>query len=133
MKIILQMFYAICDTWINIGNTSCENLCFASVKTKAQIDCALTVQVISTFIFASHMVRSLFFQNSKLQAFSHHLRMYNPVCVKNHKGWFCRDSKYWARQRHCLYSVRAIGLFIDADCTDCENTKFNTETRCFTM
>ena len=125
------MFYTMCDTGVNIGNTSRENQCFASVKTKAQIGCALTVQLISTFIFASQMVQSLFFQNSNLQAFSHPPRLYNPVFVKNHKGWFCRDSIYWARQRHCLFYVRAIGLLIGADCTDCESTKFNTEIRCF--
>ena len=36
-----------------IGDVSWENLLFANVKTKVQISCTVTVQLISTFIFGT--------------------------------------------------------------------------------
>ena len=41
---------------------------FANAKTKAQISCAVTVQLISTFVFATRIVQSLFCLNPKFQS-----------------------------------------------------------------
>ena len=43
---------------------------FAYAKTKAQISCAVAAQLIQAFVFAARVVQSLFFLNSKSQAFS---------------------------------------------------------------
>ena len=42
-----------------------ENRIFAYAKTKAQISCAVTVKLISTFVFATRIVQFLFFLNFK--------------------------------------------------------------------
>ena len=44
---------------------------FAYAKTKTQIGCAVTAQLISAFVFATRIVTSLFFLNPKFQACSH--------------------------------------------------------------
>ena len=54
---------------------------FAYAKTKPQISCAVTAQLISAFVFATQIVQSLFILNSKFQASSHLLWLYSPVCV----------------------------------------------------
>ena len=54
---------------------------FAYVKTKTQISCAVTVQLISPFVFAIQMVQSLYYLNPKFQASSHLLWLYRSVCV----------------------------------------------------
>ena len=51
-------------------------------KKKAQISCAVTAQLISTFVFTAWIVQFLFFLNPKFQASSHLLWVYRPVCVK---------------------------------------------------
>ena len=48
-----------------------ENRIFAYAKTKTQISCAVTAQLISVFVFATRIVQSLFFVNPKFQASSH--------------------------------------------------------------
>ena len=53
---------------------------FAYAKTTAQIGCAVTAQLISTFVFASQIVQSLYFKNLKFQAASHLLCLYSLVC-----------------------------------------------------
>ena len=50
-------------------------------KTKAQISFAVTVKLISTFVFTTQMVQSLYFLNPKFQASRHLLWLYSPVCV----------------------------------------------------
>ena len=55
---------------------------FAYVKTKPQISCAVTAQLISAFDFATHIVQSLFFLNPKFQASSHLLWLHSLVCVR---------------------------------------------------
>ena len=42
----------------------------AHAKTKAQISCAVTAQLISTFVFFTQIVQSLFFLYMKFQGFS---------------------------------------------------------------
>ena len=46
-----------------------------------QISCAVTVQLITAFVFATYTVQSLYFLNPKLQASSHLLWLYSPLCV----------------------------------------------------
>ena len=50
-------------------------------KTKTQISCAVTAQLISAFVFATRIVQSLYYLNPKLQASSHLVWLYSPVCV----------------------------------------------------
>ena len=63
-----------------IRATSGENLLFAYAKTKVQISCAVTPQLISAFVSASQIAQSLYFLNPKFQA-SSHLQLYIPVFV----------------------------------------------------
>ena len=51
-------------------------------KTKIQISCAVTAQLISAFVFATHKVQSLFFLNLEFQACSILLLLHRPVCVR---------------------------------------------------
>ena len=53
----------------------------AYAKTKTQISFAVTAKLYSAFIFASRIVQSLYFLNTKFQASNHLLWMYSPVCV----------------------------------------------------
>ena len=55
---------------------------FAYAKTKPQISCAVTAQLISAFVFATKIVRSLYILNPKHQASCYLLWLYSPVCVK---------------------------------------------------
>ena len=55
---------------------------FAYAKTKAQISFAITAKLISAFVFATRVEKSLYFLNTKFQASSHLLWMYSPVCVE---------------------------------------------------
>ena len=50
-------------------------------KTKAEIICAVTAQLISIFVFSTLIVQFLFFLDPKLQASNHVLYLYWPVCV----------------------------------------------------
>ena len=54
---------------------------FAYAKTKTQISCAVTAQLISAFVFAIRIVQSLYYINPKFQASGHLLWLYSPVCV----------------------------------------------------
>ena len=51
------------------------------MKTKTQISFAVTAKLISVFVFATLIVQSLYFLSTKLQASSHLLCLYSPVCV----------------------------------------------------
>ena len=53
---------------------------FAYEKTKPQISCAVTAQLISAFVFATQVAQPIDFLNRKFQA-SRHLWPYSPVCV----------------------------------------------------
>ena len=54
---------------------------FAYAKTKTQISFAVTAKLIGAFVFATRIVQSLYFLNTKFQASSHLLWLYSPVCV----------------------------------------------------
>ena len=67
---------------------SWEKKIFAYAKTKAQISCTVTAQLISAFVFAARIVHSLFFLNPKFQVSSPFLRLYRQVCVgPGRKSW----------------------------------------------
>ena len=51
-------------------------------KSKVQISCAVTAQLISTFDFATQIVQFLFFLNPKFPASSLFLRLYRPVLFR---------------------------------------------------
>ena len=50
-------------------------------KTKTQISFAVTAKLIRAFVFAIQIVQSLFYLNPKLQASSHLVWLYSPICV----------------------------------------------------
>ena len=58
-----------------------RNRLFAYAKTKTQISCLVTAQLISAFVFATQIVQFLFFLNLKFQASNHLLWLQSPVCV----------------------------------------------------
>ena len=51
------------------------------MKTKAQISYMVITKLISTFVFATQIVQSLYFLNAKFQASSHLLWLYSLFCV----------------------------------------------------
>ena len=62
-------------------------------KNKDADQLAVTVQLFSTFVFATWIVQSLFFLNLKIQASSHLLSLYSQVCVgPGRKDRFSRDT-----------------------------------------
>ena len=58
-----------------------ENRLFAYAKTKMQISFAVTAKLISVFVFATQIVRSLYSLSPKFQASSHLPWLYSLVCV----------------------------------------------------
>ena len=54
---------------------------FAYVKTKTQISLAVTAKLISVFVFATRILQSLYFLNTKFQASRHLLWLYSLVYV----------------------------------------------------
>ena len=50
-------------------------------KTKALISFAVTTKLISTFVFATQIVQSLYCLNTKFQASRHVLWLYSLVCI----------------------------------------------------
>ena len=54
---------------------------FAYAKTKTQISCAVTAQLISAFVFATQIVQYLLSLNPNFQASSVFLRLYKLVYV----------------------------------------------------
>ena len=69
---------------------------FAYVKTKAQISCSVTAQLISAFVFATWIEQSLFSLNPKFQASSLLLLLFLSVCVGpgNPKDRFSNETAY---------------------------------------
>ena len=66
----------------NIWAASWENRLFAYAKTKTQISFVVTAKLISAFVFATKMVQSLYFLNTKFQASSYLVWVYSLVCVR---------------------------------------------------
>ena len=56
-----------------------------------------TAKLISAFVFATQIVRSLYFLNPKFQASFHHLWLYRPVYVRPDRKpefWFSHDAAH---------------------------------------
>ena len=58
-----------------------RKLAFAYAKTKRQINCAVTAQLISAFVFALQIEQSLYYLNPKFQDSSHLVWLYSLACV----------------------------------------------------
>ena len=69
-----------------------RKLLFAYEKTKAQISCAVTAQVISTFVFTTQIVQFLYCLNAKFQASNHLLWPYLSDLVRNLEDMFSPDT-----------------------------------------
>ena len=80
-----------------IRAASWENQQFAYAKTKAQISFA---KLISAFVFATRIVQSLYFLNTKFHASSCLLLLCSPVCVGP------------VRKPHCWFSHEAAHTII---------------------
>ena len=76
-----------------------ENQQSAYAKTKTQNSFAVTAKLISAFVFATRIVQSLYFLNTKFHASSCFLCLYSPVCVGP------------VRKPHCWFSHEAAHLF----------------------
>ena len=83
---------------IIICAASWEKWLFAYAKTKTQISFAVTAKLMSIFVFATWIVQSLFFLNSKFQASSYLLWLHSLVCVgpgqKPRRPVFSQRSSY---------------------------------------
>ena len=55
---------------------------FSYAKTKTQISCTVTAQLIRAFVFAIRIVQCLYYLNPKFQASSHLMQLYSLVCVR---------------------------------------------------
>ena len=79
---------------------------FLYAKTKTQISCAVTAQVISAFVFATRIVQSLYYINPKFQASSHLLWLYSPICVgpgrKPRSPVFSQRGSFYSKQLNFL-------------------------------
>ena len=69
------------NSTLNIWASFWENRIFAYAKTKMQISCAVTAQLISAFVFATWIIQSLYFLNPKFRASSHLQWLPSLVCV----------------------------------------------------
>ena len=85
-------------------------------KQKEQTSFAVTVKLISYFVFAIRIVQSLFLLNSKFQASSPFLLLHRPICVvpgRKTKGADQLRSNREADQLLCFrYSDSTIPLFV---------------------
>ena len=85
---------------------SWENQQSAYAKTKAQIRFAVTAKLISAFVFATRIVQSLYFLNTKFHASSCLLLLCSPVCVgpgqKPH-CWFSHETaQFYCKQKNVI-------------------------------
>ena len=89
----------------------------ANAKTKAQISFAVTAKLISAFVFATRIVKSLFFLNPKFQASSYLLLLYRPVCVRH--GRKCRRPVF---SQPGSFITGKVTLHKTSGCHDCATT-----------
>ena len=108
-----KCFVVCCRKDMNLGKTYMSGVmrkpAFCKLqKQKTQISSAVTAQLISAFVFATQVVKSLYFLNLKFQASSHFLWLYSQVCVrpgrKPQRQIFSRCSSYKTLPHTC--SVR---------------------------
>ena len=69
--------------FLMIHAASSESKCFAYAKTKAQISCVVSAQLISAFVFATRIVQFLLYFKPESQASSRFRRLYRPVWVRH--------------------------------------------------
>ena len=81
-----------------------------NAKTKTQIIFVVTAKLISAFVFATLIVQSLYFLNTKFQASSHLLWLYSLVCVGT--GRKPRRPVFSQRGSYHLAHVHQIHLHI---------------------
>ena len=68
---------------LELYEPGCEKTRFLHMrKTKTQISFAVTGKLISAFVFATQIVRSLYFLNPKFQGSNHLLYLGSTVCVE---------------------------------------------------
>ena len=79
-------------------------------KTKMQISFAVTTaKLISTFVFATQIVQSLYFLNPKFQASSYLMWLYSLVCVGPRIPVFSQRGSYWKKLKiGSLYLAKSI-------------------------
>ena len=77
-----------------------RNRLFAYKKKKTQISFAVIAKLISVFVFATRIVQSLYFLNTKFQASSHLVWLYSLVCVG--PGRKPRRLVFWQRGSYCI-------------------------------
>ena len=75
-----------------------EKACFLHMRKKR---CRSAAELISTFVFATYIVQSLYFLNPKSEACSHLLSLYSQVCVEHDRKprrqvYSCRSSNKMA-------------------------------------
>ena len=84
-------------------------------KTKTQISCVVTAQLISAFVFAIRIVQSLYYLNAKFKASSHLLRLQCLPCVgpgrKPRRPVFSRRGSFDRKQdchgwKSIIYSLK---------------------------
>ena len=79
-------------------------------KTKLQISCTVTMQLISAFVLATKIVQCIFFLNPKFQAFSH-LWLYSMACVgpgPNPEDRFSHDG---ALIKHLYFIKKSLAYY----------------------
>ena len=80
--LMAKFFHTSFQVFFSIWAATSENRIFAYAKTKTQISFAVTTaKLISVFVFATRIVQSLSFLNTKFQASSHCLRRCSLICV----------------------------------------------------
>ena len=91
---------------------------FAYAKTKTQISFAVTAKLISTFVFATYIVQSLYYPNTKFQASSHLVWLYSLVCVgpgrKPRRPVFSQRGSYVGSEKHVISAADLSVLLLFA-------------------
>ena len=92
-----------------------EKMGLLPMRKQAQISCAVTAQLISTFVFATRKEQFLFVLNPKFQAFSLFLRMYSLVCVRPGRKPEYRFSRVAAQmsKTHSLFKIGTKMAFLN--------------------
>ena len=93
---------------------------------KAQISFAVTMKLITAFVFATLIVQFHYFLNPKLPASSHLLCLYSSACVgpdRKPHCWFSHDVAHVARylaDMRLIYTFVSINLsiYIVSICTE---------------
>ena len=88
---------------------------FGYAKTKAQISFAVIATLISAFVFATRIVQSLYFLNTKFKVSSHLMWLYSMVCVG--PGWKPRRPAFSQRGSFVIRDRK----YFDVDLVTAEN------------